>query len=192
MKKLKLLFLITAVACMAVPATAQVSFAVKGGLNVSNYYGEDADDFDMQIGFNAGIMGEYGFANNFCLQSGLMVHSKGAKSEYDASNPIYLQMPLHVGYKVNVSPTTKVVLHAGPHIAYGIAGKLHMTEPIISEDFFSLDDCSRFDAGAGFGVGTEFGNFLLDLGVDMGLMSVFNKRLDLKFLSSYLSVGYRF
>ena len=44
---------------------------------------------------------------------------------------------------------------------------------------------------AGLGVGAET-NFLLDLGLVMGFMSFFKKRFYLKFLSSFLSVGYRF
>ena len=104
MKKLKLLFLITAVACMVVPATAQVSFAVKGGVNLTNFYGEDTEDLTPKIGFNAGVASEYNFANNFCLQSGLMLHSKGTKTKringWKTYTMIYLQLPVHAGYKV--------------------------------------------------------------------------------------------
>ncbi len=192
MKKLKLLFLITAVACMVVPATAQVSFAVKGGVNLTNMYGKYSDSFSPKFGFNAGIMGEYGFANNFCLQSGLMVHSKGDKIKFDSGcdtyNFIYLQLPIHAGYKVDVAPTTKIVFHAGPYIAYGIDGKWKRDGELLYHLFKDLH-YRRFDVGAGIGVGAEYGNFLLDLGVDMGFLIVDET---FKQISSYLSVGYKF
>lgn len=191
MKKLKLLFLITAVACMAVPATAQISFAVKGGVNLSNFYGEDTEDLTPKIGFNAGVASEYNFANNFCLQSGLMLHSKGTKTKrtkgWKTCNMIYLQLPVHAGYKVNITPATKIVFHAGPYIAYGIIGKEQYMESITN--LFEDYNFRRFDAGAGIGVGAEFGRFLLDLGVDMGFLSI---KDTFKHLNSYLSVGYRF
>lgn len=188
MKKLRLLLL--AVTIIAAPvAKAQISFAVKGGVNLSNLYGESSEPFSPKIGFNAGITGEYGFANNFCLQSGLMLHSKGMIIKHsggsDIYNPIYLQLPVHAGYKVDVSPAVEVVLHAGPYVAYGIAGKRRLNG--VSYDLFK--DYRRFDAGAGLGVGAEYGNFLLDLGVDMGFLIV---QETFKNLNSYLSVGYRF
>lgn len=192
MKKLKLLFLITAVACMAVPATAQISFAVKGGVNLSNFYGEDTEDLFSKIGYNAGVAGEYNFANNFCLQSGLMVHSKGDKIKFDSKcdtyNFIYLQLPIHAGYKVDVAPTTKIVFHAGPYIAYGIDGKWKKDGELQFNLFKDLH-YRKFDVGAGIGVGAEYGNFLLDLGVDMGFLIVDET---FKHISSYLSLGYRF
>ncbi|MGI6572508.1 MAG: porin family protein [Fermentimonas sp.] len=191
MKKLKLLFLITVVACMAVPATAQISFAGKGGVNLTNFYGEDTEDLTPKIGFNAGVASEYNFANNFCLQSGLMLHSKGTKTKringWKTYTMIYLQLPVHAGYKVDITPATKIVFHAGPYIAYGIIGKEQYMES--TTNLFEDLHYQRFDAGAGMGVGAEFAHFLLDLGVDMGFLS-FTETC--KNLSSYLSVGYRF
>ncbi len=189
MKKLRLLLL--AITIVTVPmAKAQISFAVKGGVNLSNWYGESSKPFSPKIGFNAGIMTEYGLANNFCLQSGLTLHSKGMIIKYNGGsktyNSIYLQLPVHAGYKVDISPAVKVMLHAGPYIAYGIAGKIRSNG--VSQDLFD-EHYRRFDTGAGLGVSAEYRSFLLDLGIDMGLL-IFQETF--KNLNSYLSVGYRF
>ena len=93
-------------------------------------------------------------------------------------------------------PGTKVVLHAGPYIAYGIAGKTKADVAGLSEkvDTFGDDglDLKPFDAGLGLGVGAEFGKIILDLGWDMGLTNIGDSYADVKTQNAYLSVGYRF
>ena len=101
---------------------------------------------------------------------------------------------------VDVSPGTRVVLHAGPYAAYGVGGKYKLSGSVGSvgaeteSDVFGDDGfLKRFDAGLGLGVGAEFGPLLLDLGWDMGLVNIVDSSDgDLKNQNAYLSVGYRF
>lgn len=199
--------LVVAMLAMVTAVSAQMNLGVKGGVNMSNFYGDELDDKNVKIGFHIGLAADYDFAYNSAIQTGLFFTTKGAKytsSFGDASgeltvNPMYLQIPVHYAYKIDVSPGTRVVLHAGPYAAYGVGGKSKLSGSVgdigaeYEEDVFGDDGFKRFDAGLGLGVGAEFGPLLFDIGWDMGLVNIADSEdADIKNQNAYLSVGYKF
>lgn len=118
--------------------------------------------------------------------SGLEFTNKGYKYDYDGFKETvhanYLQLPIHVGYKMNIAEGTKFVLHAGPYLAYGVGG---------SKDYFGDGGAKRFDAGLGLGVGLELNQFVVGVGDDFGLVNVFDQGHS-KNMNACLSVGYKF
>lgn len=204
MKKLKLSIMVAMLAIATVVSAQELSLGVKGGVNLSNFIGSDAKDTKAKVGFNVGLTGDYEFAPNMAIQSGLFFTTKGAKVKMTDSkdlnyNLMYLQIPVHFAYKIDVTPGTRVVLHAGPYVAYGVSGKLKADGLDKSFDLFKEYDIAgkkysamkRFDAGLGIGVGAEFGQFLVDLGWDAGLVKL-NENLKMNNMNASLSVGYRF
>lgn len=206
MKKMRLV-LVVAMLAIVTGASAQLNLGVKGGVNMSNFYGDDLDDQNVKIGFHIGLAADYEIAYNSAIQTGLFFTTKGAKyseSIGDASadftvNPMYLQLPVHYAYKLDVTPGTRIVFHAGPYVAYGIGGKSKLSGSLgdwdgaTEWDVFGDDGFKRFDAGLGLGVGAEFGPILLDLGWDMGLVNIADSNSgDIKNQNAYLSVGYKF
>ncbi len=206
MKKMRFM-LVVAMLAMVTVVSAQMNLGVKGGVNMSNFYGDELDDKNVKIGFHIGLAADYDFAYNSAIQTGLFFTTKGAKytsSFGDASgeltvNPMYLQIPVHYAYKIDVSPGTRVVLHAGPYAAYGVGGKSKLSGSVgdigaeYEEDVFGDDGFKRFDAGLGLGVGAEFGPLLFDIGWDMGLVNIADSEdADIKNQNAYLSVGYKF
>lgn len=208
MKKMTIM-LVVAMMAMVTTANAQLNLGVKGGLNMSNFYGDELDGENMKIGFHVGLAADYDFTYNQAIQTGLYFTAKGAK--YDGSigdlagdvtfNPMYLQLPVHYAYKIDISPATRFVLHAGPYVAYGIGGKSKLSAStsdasgeVDGPDLFGDNGAlERFDAGLGLGVGFEFGQLLLDLGWDVGLVNISSSdNGDIKNQNAYLSVGYRF
>lgn len=225
MRKMKIT-LVVAMLAMVTAMSAQVSLGVKGGVNMSNFMGSDVKDTKMKIGFHAGVAADYDFAPNMAVQSGLYFVTKGAKlSESESSllgvktkasavtNAMYLQVPVHFAYKMDVTPGTRLVFHAGPYVAYGIGGKTKSNTKVTGDipenlkdkineelkklngkgvDTFHKDNgLKRFDAGLGLGVGAEFGQILFDLGWDMGLVNL-QEKSNGKNMNAYLSVGYKF
>ncbi len=205
MKKLKLSLLLAFFATISIVSAQESSFSIKGGLNLSNFYGDDLSDKNVRAGFHAGIGADFEFAPNMSLQSGLFFSGKGAEYKYNSSKikstANFLQLPVHFAYKIDVTPGTKVVFHAGPYLAYGIGGKTKFN--VSGTEFAKIntfkDDSKydvfnglkRFDSGLGLGVGAEFGRILVDLGWDMGLVNL--SRIDnakVKTQNAYLSVGY--
>ncbi len=174
-----------------------VTFGVKAGVNLSNVSGE-GDSGDAKIGFNAGVTLDYGFTPDVYLLTGLQLTTKGFKvKDIDfTSNLMYLQLPVHIGYKLTVAEATKIVFHAGPYAAYGIGGKTKITagEDKGEGDSFQDGAYKKFDFGVGLGVGAEFGKIGVDLGYDFGLANINDTNVDgkIKNKNAYLTLGYKF
>ncbi|MDR1089852.1 MAG: PorT family protein [Prevotella sp.] len=168
-----------------------ITFGVKAGVNLSNASGE-GESADAKIGFNVGVTLDYGFTPDIYLLTGLQLTTKGytlkEENEKITSNMMYLQLPVHVGYKLTVAEATKIVFHAGPYVAYGIGGK---TDGVKS---FQDGAYKKFDFGVGLGVGAEFGKIGVDLGYDFGLANINDTNVDgkIKNQNAYLTVGYKF
>ena len=202
MKKIKLSLVIALLSMVSLISAQNSSFSIKGGLNMSNFYGDELNDKNMKTGFHIGVGADFEFAPNMGIQSGLFFTSKGAKYTYSSAeidvSANYLQFPIHFAYKIDVMPGTRVVLHAGPYVAYGIGGKTsagNLEVDTFKDDAFLdvLNGLKPFDAGIGLGVGAEFGPILLDLGWDMGLTNLSRvSGYDVKTQNAYLSVGYKF
>lgn len=208
MKKLRLTLMVAMLVIVA-GVSAQVSYSVKGGVNLSNLNVSPKDDgIAMKVGFHAGLGLDYEFMPNMAIQSGLLFTVKGAKAkEGDGKMDfMYLQVPIHYAYKIDVSPGTRAVLHAGPYIAYGVAGKMKLVDGYSFNTFgkstvegHEIKGYKPFDAGLGLGVGMEFGQLLFDVGWDMGLLDISpssnegqSSDYKVRSMNAYLSVGYRF
>ncbi len=194
----KRLIFVLAIFAVATAVSAQVSLGLKGGINLSNVYGDDVSNTDAKIGFHAGILADFEFSYNSAIQSGLIFTTKGYKGGDEVkANSMYLQLPVHYAYKLDVSPGTRIVFHGGPYAAYGVGGKI--TNGVEMDIFGDEGFFKRFDAGLGIGVGAEFGPMILDLGWDFGLLDIvdddFFDEFDtgsVKNKSAYLSIGYKF
>ena len=211
MKKMTFSLIVAMLVAVTSVSAQQLYLGVKGGVNLSNFSG-DLDNADAKVGFNIGLAADYEFMFNHAIQTGLFFTTKGAKKISDPGffnkdtrgeitlSPMYLQLPVHYAYKLDVSPGTRVVFHAGPYMALGVGGKIKAKssyEGISGKtefDFFKKNRFNRFDAGLGLGVGAEFGQILVDLGWDMGLVNISDSPLidKVKNQNAYLSVGYRF
>lgn len=176
-----------------------VIFGVKAGVNMSNLNG-DIKHNDVRFGYNIGVTLDYKFTPELYLLTGLDLTTKGLRINVDdvkaSSNLIYLQLPVHVGYKLSISEITKLVFYAGPYVAYGIGGK-HKEDAEFIEvktDSFRKYGYKRFDFGLGLGVGAEFGKIVTSLGYDFGLTNINGSGSDGKIRNSnaYLTLGYKF
>lgn len=198
--KIYFVLFIGLITSMSMFAQLPVSLGVKAGMNLSEI--QKFND-DVKVGFNVGVTAELGLPSNFYLMSGLELTTKGTKGKniiVDASgfmakatyNAMYLQLPIHAGYKLDIAPGIKLVFRAGPYLAYGIGGKVKWDiKNIEDEDFFN-DNTNRFDFGIGGAVGVEFINKIsVSLGADQGLTKVF-KETKTKNRAAYISVGYKF
>ena len=200
MKRFKLLLLIAFLGMVSLLNAQTSSFNIKGGLNMSSIYGDDLNDAKMKLGFHIGVGADFGFTPNLFLQTGLFYTVKGSKTVTDAPISVtgdanYLQLPVHLAYKMDVTPGTKIVFHAGPYVAYGIGGKIKFGDQEINTFNKDTGVFKTFDAGAGIGIGAEFGKILVDLGWDMGLINIAQEGEgsgNVKNKNAYISLGYKF
>ena len=190
-------FLMTAVLGMfALAGFSQVKWDAKFGMNFSNM--TKIDESKALPGFTLGVGMDYGFNENWSLQSGLMISSKGFKFKEgdwkDKYRPIYLDIPILAAYKFNISDNTKFVINAGPYLAIGLGGKNKETD---EEDIKLFDkdgyDWKRFDLGIQYGIGLELSDrYLINLTGQNGFISPVDGGDDPKNMTCTIGVGYRF
>lgn len=199
-------FLMTAVLGMfALAGFSQVKWDVKFGMNFSNATKtkDVIGDTKALPGFNLGVGMDYGFSENWSLQSGLMISSKGYKiKDYSKDRPIYLDIPILAAYKFNISDNTKFVINAGPYLAFGLGGKCKFDEGGDYKLFKGEDgedaEYSRFDLGIQYGIGLEIGeHYLVNLTGQNGFISPFDYPDGYdgdkpKNMTFSIGVGYRF
>ncbi len=213
---------------MVFSATAQESgFGVRASLNLSNvnnkYDGEVASgesksdyeyDFKNRVGFNIGLIYDWGISERFYIQPGLYFTTRGAKikeSEEDYKfeekwNLNYLQLPILASYRIALSDNVKWHINAGPYLAVGVGGKVKWEETYDGDTdkgdykaFGTADEDSdeekgglkRFDAGLSFGTGVSIDKFYIGLTYDLGLVNAADKDVwkDYKMKNRNFSIG---
>ena len=195
-------FLMTAVLGMfALAGFSQVKWDAKFGMNFSNM----TKDSEAKVlpGFHLGVGMDYGFSENWSLQSGLMISSKGYKYDKDVlgadfkARPIYLDIPILAAYKFNISDNTKFVINAGPYLAFGLGGKgkfdVDGAEDI--KVFKGEEGMSRFDLGIQYGIGLEISeHYLVNLTGQNGFICPWDVEDGdkPKNMTFSIGVGYRF
>ena len=190
-------FLMTAVLGMfALAGFSQVKWDAKFGMNFSNM--TKIDESKALPGFTLGVGMDYGFNENWSLQSGLMISSKGFKFKEgdwkDKYRPIYLDIPILAAYKFNISDNTKFVINAGPYLAIGLGGKNKETDEEDIKVFYKDGyDWKRFDLGIQYGIGLELSDrYLINLTGQNGFISPVDGGDDPKNMTFTIGVGYRF
>lgn len=127
-------------------ATAQVSFGIKGGFNLSNIKLSESGlsmSPDDLAGYHVGVIADIPLASHLYLQPGLFASRKGfdfsMRESYQgyvypdvnqniivsvdlAAKPLYMEMPLLLSFRLPVNAGLSLALEAGPYAAYGIGG----------------------------------------------------------------------
>ncbi|MDR1882511.1 MAG: PorT family protein [Prevotella sp.] len=175
-----------------------LTFGIKAGANLSNLGGDDTEDLSAKAGFNAGVTLDFALASDLYLLTGLEYSTKGTKNGDVKLNLGYLQLPVHLGYKLEVVDGTKLVFHAGPYLGYAASGQWKAEGVSIDAfgdevDQLEVTKLKRFDFGLGLGVGAELGKIGVGLGYDFGLANLFDtSEAKVRNMNAYLTVGYKF
>lgn len=236
MKRKFYLFLILMMSGYTINVSAQnkpVTFGIKAGVNLSNASTKlDDESFglngkDSKTGFQAGVTIDLKVSETFFFQSGLSFTTKGVvfkeadlisgggstaqtKSSEYKTNLLYLQLPFMGAYKVKIATDTRIVISAGPYLAYGVGGKIEPSATYSAipwgddEDLNSFGERTfkKFDFGMGTGIGLEYKNYCLNLSYEWGLSNInrdsYNSDIDHLFHREYknrnasLTLGYKF
>lgn len=114
------------------------------GISMNNFTGDDIENSDMKVGFNAGVTARYYVVNNLFLEGSLGISTKGYKSDSESSSGSYwddegpnydgfistkytsynLDLPILVGCRLAVSNDFNIKLKVGPYLTYALSGKL--------------------------------------------------------------------
>jgi len=151
-------------------------FGVKGGLNMSNLYTDDADDENVLFGFNAGVYATLPVSDFIAIQPELLFTTRGSKLEYNnalAQGNVklklnYIELPLLV--RVNI--TKNFNIHAGGYASYMVSAKSTGDGDFEFEDQYDTDDFNKFDAGIAAGIGVDFNPISVGLRYNYGLTTI--------------------
>lgn len=213
MKNLVKLFLIGFAVLMTSQSFAQ-NLILKGGLNMANLLAKDEDgiyseDFKMNLGFHAGLTGEFPLSDALAIEVGALASTKGYKIkesflgiDIDASlNTLYLDIPVNLKAYFEVAEGFKIYGAAGPYVGIGLAGNVKATgggetekEAIEWGNDEDKDDLKRLDYGLSLGAGVEFKGIQLGVSYGLGLANIspysdFDTKVNNRVLA--VSLGYR-
>ena len=211
MRKMLLLLLAFAAIC----ANAQeIKYGVTAGVNINTLTTNANKE---RTGFHVGFKTEIDFNKKLYVNAGLMLTSKpwrGLGTYIPKENiiidskktPYYLNIPVHVGYKLPVAKNVKIFAEAGPYMAIGLFGSGKYTEKQYDEGFKNLieskkydngnpfkNNQKRFDWGLGGNIGVElFNHYQLSVGYDWGLKEILGKNTSMKNKTFMISASYLF
>lgn len=214
---MKLIALTTVVTLLTLTAYTQnkTTFGVRAGLNIQNFTWDDIDgetvDTKLKAGFHLGVNAEIPIAPEFYVQPGILFSTKGAKEDFsDAKiNLSYIEIPINFLYKPELGDG-KLLVGAGPYIAFGVGGKVKNGSDIdiefekeISLQQYQAGEkyyLKRLDVGGNLLFGYEFtNNFSVQLNAQLGLVNIHPDVKDaagnnakIKNVGFGVSAGYRF
>lgn len=196
--------LISAFSVSCLFTTAQekdITFGAKGGFNMATF--QESKNTKSKPGIVAGVTVDYNIKGDFFIFSGLEYVVKGPKVDGgegngDRINLNYLQLPVHIAYKYELTPDLKLVADIGPYLAYGISGEIKYKAigdyEAYEVDAFDDGAYKNFDLGVGLGVGMEVSRINIRIGYDYGLSKIneFQSIVDMENSSIAFTVGYKF
>jgi hypothetical protein len=211
--------------------TTNFQFGAKGGLNLSTALVNDASAIKLRPGYYIGGTVDYLLTPKFELQSGLFLSKQGSiiedlnSSSYDGGTPgwthtfnqLYLQIPLYVAFRKNISNDWDMTIGFGPYFGYGIGGKTNkkLNNGIYgdgstktewdtfgngiydeSRDWLKGEYLNPFDFGAGIKLDVEYKKIIFGIGLETSIIDIMNNEddedLNYRNINIRLSVGYRF
>ena len=208
------LVFISLLALMASFAKAQeLRYGIIAGYDTNS---ETKSSISNVSGFHAGLRGEIALKNNLYASASLMLSYKGKKHSgygdlegnlYSWSwKPYFLDIPIHVGYKLPVGKNVALFGEVGPYFGIGLSCKGTYTEKHYKNNFSELisskeekisnyfkGNLKRFDWGVGGNVGIElFRHYQISLGYDFGLKDLYVSNSKIKYRTFKLSAAYMF
>ncbi|MCF0186680.1 MAG: outer membrane beta-barrel protein [Bacteroidaceae bacterium] len=164
-------------ALMGLSLSAQdVQVEVTAGANFSTYNMKVADGPVVQYKGVGGFLGAIAemplsYGNGFYVNGGLLVSIKPMTANYEKQksivfNPISLEIPIHVGYKVYVADDFAIFGEIGPYLGGALSD---LTGNYRGKDY------NHFLFGAGFKLGLSYSRVKLYGGWDYNFINVIPK-----------------
>jgi hypothetical protein len=152
-------------------------FGVKGGVNFSNLYTDNADDENVLTGFNIGLYAKVPVTNSISIQPEVYYTGKGAEVVYNnafASGTAkfklnYIEVPVMLVANV----TKNFNVQVGPYAGYLISGKTTNESGTYNfQDNIDTDDFNKIDAGLAAGLGLDLETVSFGVRYNYGLTKI--------------------
>lgn len=179
-------------------AQSPIRYGARAALNLSQYSGDIPGD--MKAGAAFGVFGNYALTHELFLQAGLDISLKGTKDKVMGVktdfNPIYLQLPIHIGYNLPLNHISSLKFSAGPYLAYGLGGKAKVQVGDATEKvsvFGKNKSLHHFDFGFGGKMAYQYDFIEGFIGYDYGITNASKiSGVTARNSNLYLGVAYHF
>ncbi|MCD4846801.1 MAG: PorT family protein [Candidatus Aegiribacteria sp.] len=164
MKNMKIILVVILAVIAVLPASAQISLGVLGGLNIANLDMDEGDmgdaEFASRTVFGFGGILDYSISENIALRLEPMYLQKGADIVIDGYDDqfivklSYFEVPMMFKYSFsgdNINP----YIMAGPSIGFLLEAKTEVIVSGVSEETDIKDETSNIDFSLGFGAGVS-------------------------------------
>lgn len=200
MKKGLLCFTILLAGLMAaVPASAQLKFGVKGGLNIAKVkFDKSIADSDNRAGFFIGPMAEFTLPIvGLGVDAALLYDQKEMELDGEKEKTKYINIPINLKYSIGTK-LAGVYLAAGPQFAFNVGGK-NIFKDLDSESFELNNSILSLNIGGGvkllgkLQVGYNYNISLGNTGEMKSAADLLGKvESDFKYSTHQISVAYLF
>ncbi len=195
MKKIIISILAILLATVSMSAQGFVDFRLEGGASFnfgSIMLNKEKLNTKNMTGYHLGAFADFKVAGGFFVGSGLKFSMKGNATEgtagLGASKTIfhYIELPINVGYKLNLSRSVALALQTGPYFSFAMAGtrqngtslaNLGKSYSIFKEGLARIGDdfkAKRFDIGWGLATRLYYSHYYATFGMDFGFLNVLN------------------
>ena len=135
----------------------------------------------LNVGAVAGIPLSY--YNPLYLEVGLSYTEKGGQKNLESGKKMtyslnYLEIPIVLKYKYNVTPSFSIQPELGGYFAVGVSGKTKNFQEREAVNSFSDTMFKRTDGGLRFGCGAAYDMFYCELVYDLGLANICHDTFD--------------
>lgn len=185
MRKLPVILIITFFSITNSIKAQNLDFGIKGGLNISNITGGDADRNNL-FNFHLGTFAEVRLNKKFSIQPEILYSRQGSEAQNTLKIKIdYLAIPILTKYYFS----EKLSLEVGPQMSFLVSDKIEF----IDSSLLDADtDASSFDFGLCIGVGCNLtSNILLQARYYYGITTI-SENPDVKNSVFQFSLGYKF
>ena len=191
-------FLAALALLVAVPASAQATFGLRGGLNTAFFSGEDARGTDPRLGGVGGAFVRFDATPTLALQIEALYSQEGAEDTFIGQEGTYkldyLDVPLLVRLGLPLSRLADAGVFAGPSVGIPLGARF---DGLGGE---SIDEATRADLGVVLGADYWAGPVGVDLRYTVGLTDAFDDEIGGELVEPFavrnqgfsVSLGYRF
>jgi hypothetical protein len=165
----------------ASPAAAQLTFGVKGGLNVAKLSFDPDEGFtpENRMGLVVGMLVTQPLRSRFGLQVEALYSQKGAKDEFseegiDFKQTIqldYIEIPVLANVAVTSTDTVRFSLNAGPTFGFLVNDK-EVFEVDGEKDEDDIEDVKSYDIGFAVGGAVQTRQLIFDARYTWGLTNL--------------------
>ena len=186
---LRFLAVVTACVAIAIPASAQFAFGVRGGLNVNDmkFSTETVTKKDNHAGWNLGVTAEFTIPLiGVGVDASVLYANRKMDKSIAEENLSYIDVPINLKWKINIPVVAKIVkpyIATGPSFAF-LANKSaivdaweHQSVDVDWNVGVGVELFSHLQVGASYGwgltntfksvekyTGTNYGSTLVDIG----------------------------